>query len=47
MKIQIRRLVFYNKNKITEKLRKENNINYNDNQIVVGAGAKQLIFRKR
>ena len=32
------------KNKITEKLRKENNINYNDNQIVVGAGAKQLIF---
>ena len=32
------------KNKIAEKLRKENNIYYNDNQIVVGAGAKQLIF---
>ena len=32
------------KNKIAQKFRKENKINYNDSQIVVGAGAKQLIF---
>ena len=32
------------KNKIAQKFRKENKINYKDSQIVVGAGAKQLIF---